>query len=155
MPLIKVTLKDAIWSITEPRLFGKEYPANKIEAVVRWSECFEEYTRTIIPSTTTLQAAIGAFRGIFITYSLEAQDALLKLSAAVHAFAAALAPGMAAGGFIATPPPIPPDFVPVYIFGVGGGSGKECAEMIADIADAYFRTGTAVPAGGGPVVPWS
>ena len=155
MPLVKVTLKNAIWSITEPKRFGKKYPVTKVEAVQRWADCFEQYVSTIFPQTTTQTQAIETFRNVFKTYEIEAQDALLKLSAAVHSFSAALSPGMLAGGFTAVPPPVPPDFTVVYNVGINGGTAEDCAAMIAEITDAYLRTGTATPVNGGPIVNWN
>lgn len=150
MPLVKSILEQELKTIFNPDTMPGSIP----EAADAWASAVDKYASQVIPSSTTSAAAKAAFQGLMSGVTPDLKNGIIQLVAAFTAYAAQLGLGMAPT-FTATPPAIPINIAPVVSLGLGGGSGDECAALLATIADTWFRTGLAVNNSSGATIPWS
>lgn len=155
MPLVVAVLNMELRKIMDkdyPAFVG--FPPTSPAAAARWAQAVFLYAQPIIPPSTQALAAKSAMQSQLssITHTPPNGDALFR--AAFAQFALILAGGMAPA-FTATPPVVPIDLSSMYALGNSGANGTVCANQMATLVDLWFRTGIAVPSGGGPPIPWS
>ncbi len=132
---------------------------------------FETGAGDFVSAGLGLSGPVGSFFATFVQASLtvSASEATLAaslasafaapagagaaLDIAFQAFAVTVGAGMLPA-FVATPPPSPPGFTSATA-GPHPLTHAIAAATYAALIDVWARTGTAVPSGGGPVVPWS
>lgn len=150
MALIKANLEIELRKIFDTSYSSfEEFPQDLTEASIRWSEAINSYAKNVIPTSINSEAAKQAFATTLLN-----SDTSTALPLAFTNYATLLASGMLPT-FVATPPPISIDFTSVYALGFGGGSSKSVASLMSTIIDTWFKTGTAIPSGGGSVITWS
>lgn len=154
MPLMPPMLTKELTKFMDDKAptFDK-FPPDGPAAAKAWAGAIDAYAKGVIPPSTTAAAAKSALEGALMGMSAPGA-ALVAFPAAFTAYAAALGGGMAPA-FIATPPPAPIVFAPAMAAGMAGAPASAVVPQIATIIDLWFRTGMAVPALGGPPVPWS
>jgi len=146
MPLNASGLKDdleALASEPEPDIPG---------CAQQWAEAMGAYAASIVPASTAVAAATATLKtALESAFALPA--AATSMETAFLAFATTVGGGMAPG-FVATPPPAPIGFATQFA-GPHPATHAEAAQAIADLVDAWMKTGTATPSGGGSPVAWS
>jgi hypothetical protein len=155
MTLVKTVIKNEM-----ERFFDQEslnfikFPGTIEDAAIEWSGAVHSYARQVTPPSVTSEQARISFYNTFVTMNMANGQAVMRL--AFNAYAAVLALGMQASGvYVAASPANPIDFSPVYTLGLNGGKNKDCLDLLIDIIDAWFRTGTATNIISGVVQPWS
>lgn len=110
------------------------------------------YAAAIIPASTTISAAASTLSGALNT-AFATEAAAAAMESAFAAFAVTVGGGMAPA-FVATPPPAPVGFATLLVppFPETHEAG---ATAMKNAIDAWMKTGTATPSGGGSPVPWS
>ncbi len=157
MALVKATLLEELRKIFDQEYSGFEgFPIDSFESGERWAAAVRLYSETIIPVVTSasLDLAELAMESVIATINASSGNGITQLPIAFTNFAAQIALGMLPA-FVGTPPSAPIDFTAVYAIGNAGGSSEDCANAMADIIDFWFKTGTAVPSGGGSPIFWS
>lgn len=143
MALLKNVLVTEIRKINDELFPSFEgWPASEQEASQRWAQAIATYVLTIVPVSATIALAKA---------NMESEAPLSPTG--FDSFASGLAQGML--GFTATPPPSPINLLPVFPIGLAGGSAEVCANAIANVIDAWFKTGIAVNQGSGVSSNWS
>ena len=122
----------------------------------QWSDAFDAWGGTVTPATSAATAAAATLNAALIPIFSSVGVPATKLAAmdtAFVAFALAIGLGMAPA-FTPVVPPATPGFgaeaVPPFPTTHLAASIKW-----GDFYDAWFKTGTATPSGGGPAIPWS
>ena len=156
MPLIIVTLQaDLDKLLFQENSQFEGFPSEIVDVAENWATVVDTYASGVIPASTTVEQAKSAFNSVMLGISSSAGNGLALLTAAFTAYGTALSIGMSAAGFIGVPTPAPINFTPIVAVGLGGAGGDVIADMMATIIDIWFRTGTATPVSGGPVIPWT
>ncbi len=153
MPLNLPALVDGLKKLMDPDTAGHSFPQQN-EVASKWGGVVLEYAQGLIPASSTHQQARVAFEMILASVSISTGDVLLK--AAFQQYAVIAAAGQVGSQFTGVPPFIPLDFSAVYAIGNSGGSGAQCAGVMAQIINAWFLTGSAIlipPPN--TLVPWS
>lgn len=152
MPLIKLNLLSNIRSINDQEFIGfNQFPQNSIEAANRWSLAIGNYAAQVIPISSTFEPARMALESQLLLIPTAGESAFIQ---GLISYANLLALGMAPT-FSAIPPPIPPILNPAFTLGFGGGSSEAVANLLSDIIDGWFRTGTAINTISGVTVNWN
>lgn len=152
MPLSTSVLKQELVKIMDKNSGSFQgFPYNNFDCAQRWSEAVAQYAQSIIPPSTTVNQAKQAFATSFSSINPNANNGNQVFQTSFAQFAVVLGSGMV--GWVATPPPFPLNISPVSIIGLSGGSGTDCAEALAQLIDAWFRTGIAVNSNG--TINWS
>ena len=157
MSLNPQILKTEIRKFTDPNFAQfASWPENIMDSARRFANAIGLYASTVIPPSTTVEAAKVAFIGIFVNIVGEpVENGPILLPQAFQSFCVALGGGMAPA-FVAVPPIwTGNEFRSLQILGEGGASAEQCADLFANIVDVKFRSGTATNTSSGVVVPWS
>lgn len=157
MALVKSILLAEIRKINDPEYVSFEgFPVDSTESATRWSAAIKTYASTVVPVATpaSMTLAAAAMAAIIVTITAAAVNGVTQLPISFTNFAVQVALGMLPA-FVGTPPPVPIDFSSVYSIGNAGGTSEDCANEMANVIDAWFKTGTAVPSGGGATINWS
>ncbi len=131
------------------------FPKNIQESAIRWGDCVNSYAANVTPVSTTSEAAKLSFISAMQSVNVNAGNGLILFNNALVSYALTLAGGMVGGGFIGTPPPVPPTIQVIAPIGLGGGTSEAIANMLASIIDIWFKTGTATPSSGGSPILWT
>jgi hypothetical protein len=124
-------------------------------AAEKWAEAMQTYVAFIVPAATPLSiATAGVALEIELEVAFATEDAASAMETAFLNFATTVGSGMAPP-FIATPPPNPVGFATLFAASPPPATHAEGAQDFTDAIDAWMKTGTAVPSGGGPPVFWS
>src|SRR5690554_6460443 len=127
--------------------------AMRTSAGNEWGAIMESYAADVIPPSDTVSAAAATLASALeAAFALPDATAIPAVDAAFAAFAVTVGGGMAPD-FTATPPPAPPGFATIMV--APQPTHAAAAAALTLLIDTWMRTGTAVPAGGGPAVPWS
>lgn len=129
-----------------------ESPQSKEDAAEYWANALDIYGSTVTPVSTNVAAAHLAFVNLFNTMTVLTGAVIFPTC--FTAYGSALASGMSPA-FIGTPPPNPPIFTSVQAAAVAGANQTQCLDLIVDIIDIWFKSGTATPSGGGSTINWS
>ncbi len=119
----------------------------------QWADTMEDYTTGVVPTSTTVTAAAATLKTALTPLFGSTAPAAAAMDTAFQAFAVTVGVGMLPA-FVATPPPLPPGFVAGLLPPFPATHATAAAKW-KTIIDNWMRTGTAVPSGGGPSVPWS
>ena len=150
MPLVSTILEQKLKTIFNPQTMPGSIP----EAASALASAFDSYASQIIPPSATSAAAKAAFQSAMSGVSPDLKNGTVQLAVGLTAYAVQLGLGMQPA-FTATPPAVPINIAPVMALGLGGGSGDQCAALLATITDAWFRTGLAINNSSGVTLPWS
>jgi len=115
-----------------------------------WADAMEGYAAAVIPASTTVSTARDALESALVTAF--GSVAAPGMETAFAAFATTVGAGMAPA-FVATPPPGPVGFASQFLS--FPPTHAAAAAAVSGIIDAWMRTGTATPSGGGAPVGWS
>lgn len=126
-------------------------PATEALCAVDWADAVEAYAIGIVPPSTTVVAA-AAVLSIALTAAFNLAAAAPAMETGFATFALAVGGGMA--GFVSTPPPGIVGFVAQFA-GPKPTTHAAAATAVGGIIDIWMRTGSSVPTGGGPPIPWS
>ncbi len=150
------TIVNEIRKLSDPDYIDFEGFPEGLDVSLRWSNAVHIYAKGVTPASLPLNSELGriAFENIFKGIVATPPNALLLLPQAFMAYATLLATGQAPA-FIGTPPLIPIIIAPVIPIGLGGGSAKQCAEVLGGIIHLWFSTGFATPSAGGSPIPWT
>lgn len=154
MPLLQPTLVQEVLKLVDqnnPQFLG--FPPTLQGAAVNWGNAVAFYASTIVPVSATISAAQAAFVARLNQINLTTQNGQEMFHLAFIDFAVALAPGMA--GFVAVPPVAILNLYPIFASTLNHQNVQAFANEFATTVDTWFRTGTATPVSGGPVIPWS
>jgi hypothetical protein len=155
MPLVKNTLETELKKLLDSEAIEfVGFPADIPAVAENWANAIDMYAKLVVPISTTAALAKEAFKTVMLGINTDIGNGLALLQDAYSAYATALAAGMVGAGFVGVPPPVSISFAVIPPLGLGGASGKVIAELITNISDLWFRTGTATPVIGGPPVPW-
>lgn len=145
MPLDTTALYDGVLAVAATP--GPDIPA----CAQQWADAVEAYALAVVPVSTTVTAAASTLSSsLAVAFALPAAAA--SMEAAFTAFGTAVGAGMAPA-FVATPPPGPVGFATQ--FALFPATHALAATAISGLIDTWAKTGTAVPSGGGPAVPWT
>lgn len=153
MPLIKENLVHELKKIMDSSYPEYENFPNKGEVSIRWTEAIHTYAKDVIPAVVPTSQEIAKSTLLSSWQALEV-DALIAFPAGLTAYTLSLGLGMQPT-FTATPPPTPIVLIPVFTLGLAGGSGAQCAEMMAELIHQWFKTGIAINNSSGATIPWS
>lgn len=145
MALLPTTL------ITELQRIAASPPDTHPACARAWADAVRSYAVGITPPSTTVSAASEVLATSLVT-PFSSDNGASGMASAFTAFAAAVGGGMA--GFVAVPPPSPPNFAGLFAE-PHPATHLEGAQKISQLIDTWLRTGTAAPVAGGPAVPWS
>lgn len=152
MALVKATLASAIQALSEsPPGIGAPDPA--LVQANAWGDAIGAYFATITPPSATVAAATTTIKAALHSAFSTVGGAGAGMESAFAAFGATVGAGMAPA-FVAVPPAAPVGFAAFFARDPDGDAAQAAAD-IADLIDAWAKTGTATPSGGGPPVPWS
>lgn len=157
MPLDPDGLQDALEDFfAEPSVVLKpdgtaDIPASQAACANEWGAIMADYAADIAPPSTTVSAAAATLASS-LAAAFATPAAAAAVDAAFSAFAATVGTGMAPS-FVATPPAAPPGFATQLL--TSQPTHAAAAAAFATLIDTWMKTGTAVPAGGGPAVPWT
>lgn len=121
-------------------------------AAQAWADAVEAYAAAIVPASTTVSAAAETLSGA-LTTAFESGDAAGPMETAFATFAATVGTGMAPA-FTATPPPGEVGFASQFA-GAHPETHADAGDQVGALIDAWMKTGTATPSGGGSPVNWS
>ena len=154
MPLVKNTLASALRKFMDEEYSSfDKFPDSGPIAESKLADAVDQYASVVIPASTTASQAKAAML-VALQGMGEQEQAITKIKAGFTQYATMLATGMAPA-FTAVPPSGQIPIEPVENIGLNGGTAEDVASKIADIADAWFKTGTATPSSGGSPVAWS
>lgn len=164
MVLLASVLETELRKFMDPQYSGFQgWPTNDVDTATAWANAIDTYMggglAVTPPSASGAIAKTGLQTGLL---GMSAPGAAIPIfDTAMLAYATSLAAGMSTmpAPFVGTPPIVPltltpPTLVTIVAAGLAGASSAEQAAVIATWIDTWFKTGTAVPAGGGPVVNW-
>lgn len=141
MPLIKSILKTEIVKITDAsNPIHEGFPASIEEAGQRWAEAIDKYASQIIPFSSTSQIAKQQLAVDLINVQNGGTSVFITV---LTNYAIELSSGMSPT-FTGTPPPIPIVLQPIFNLGFKGETAENIAELLSNVIDAWFRTGTAI-----------
>lgn len=159
MALNPTTIRDEIRKFADPLYAGfVAWPTSTGDATVKWGEAIRVYfLQAAVPASSQLvdpthAGAKAAFVTAFVLVAATPDALTVRLPAALVAYAAQMLALPAAG--VATPPAIPPIFVPPL---GAATTALDAATQISTIIDTWARTGLFQVAGGPPPppAPWS
>lgn len=162
MPLDPDGLQDALEDFfAEPSVVLKpdgtaDIPASKTACANEWGAIMADYAADIVPPSGTVSSAAATLAGALeAAFALPDTAAPAAIDTAFLAFATAVGAGMAleTPPFTPTPPAAPPGFASQLL--TMQPTHAAAAAAFTLLIDTWMKTGTAVPAGGGPAVPWS
>ncbi len=134
------------------QLIAEDPPATFLAAAQAWAQVMATYASNgLVPPTTTAAAAASTLQAALVT-AFATPAAAAAMEAAFAAFGVTVAAGMLPA-FVGTPPGAPVGFA--LQFAVPRDSAETAAAAIGGAIDAWMKTGSAVPALGGPAVLWS
>jgi len=156
MPLDSASLQSDLHSlfVSPPVVMDGDdvdYSASRQACAQAWADAMTGYAAAVVPPSTTIAAASFVLF-VQLTTAFGTGSAAAAVDAAFQAWAASLGAGMAPG-FVAVPPPSPPGFPSGLA--AAQASHSAAAAYWAGLIDAWCRTGTATPAGGGAPVLWA
>jgi len=152
MALSKSILKQELSKLmdnTHPQFLG--FSSNISIIGDRWANVVKVYSSTIVPPSATLETAKSGFYTTMLNMDLGIGRTIFQ--SAFLQFTLLLAAGMTPA-FIGTPPPTPINFSSLYALPLDTDINTKI-EVFATIIDAWFRTGTATPSGGGSPILWN
>jgi hypothetical protein len=153
MTLIRDTLLTELRKgLDEKYIQFTKHPSNLQEAGKIWSDAFSNYTKSIIPISTTVESAKGKFISTFNT--ITNTNGKLVFASCFQLYCVELGLGMQPL-FTATPPPTLPIFDSVFTSGLTGSSTEICLEQICTVIDTWIRTGLAINNSSGVTVNWN
>lgn len=132
---------NAILLITAPPT-PEDFPKDAADAATKWGDVADVLLSAVIPVSATASAGRSAFVGVLSAVTPLPPTGIILLKAAFAAYAAALAGGMAAGGYTGVPPPAPPLIETVLIAPVPDAA--VAANALAALLVAWAKTGTAI-----------
>lgn len=162
MPLVVATLTDQLRSFLDATFEGfVDYPEDEADAAAKWATAIDTYTGTgllVFPPSVAGLAAKDVLEAGMEGMSVPGAGPVV-FDSAFALYCTALAAGMAPA-FVATPPPpgtLAPALAAQALLGIVPGGVPAAIQLaaVASIIDAYFHTGTATPASGGPPAPWA
>lgn len=120
-----------------------------------WADATESYAAAIEPPSTGVSSAAAALETALVSAfgNSDAASTASAMEAAFAQFAATVGAGMAPA-FTATPPPGEVGFAGLFAPPFPATHAEAAADVSSAI-DAWMRTGTATPSGGGAPVNWS
>ncbi|CAB4185230.1 hypothetical protein UFOVP1492_97 [uncultured Caudovirales phage] len=154
MPFLQATLAQEVLKLIDqdsPQFVG--FPPTVQEAANSWALAITNYISPIIPPSVTISAAQAAFAARLAQAKPSLQNGQLLFHLAFVDFALALAPGMV--GFISVPPIATLNLYAIFAASLDHQNVQVFANSFATAVDTWFRTGTATPVSGGPIIPWS
>lgn len=152
MPLIKENLKIEITKIIDSSSpIHEGFPKSSFEASVRWANAINSYASQVVPFSTTVSPALASLQAHLNTVPNLGEQGFVN---GLISYATVLASGMSPT-FTGAAPPIPIILTPAFAIGFSGGSSEEVADMLSDIIDVWFRTGTAINNSSGIVTNWN
>jgi len=162
MPLSNQILFSELSKFMLPETVGfRGFPENPIEFGADFSIAVDRYTASIFPPATPASrlAAKNALKFALSTVGPPPAGVLfpVAISAAMAAYATSIAAGMLPA-FIAVPPipPIGPIILSTTMpLGMSGAPGDKVISTLSQTIHSWFKTGGAVPSGGGPPITWS
>lgn len=128
-----------------------DYGSSRQACAAEWANAMTSYASAIIPASGALAGASFGL-SVALTSAFATSPCGAAVDAAFQTWAVAIGAGMAPA-FVATPPASPPGFASGL--GTVQTSHAAAAAYWAGVIDAWCRTGTATPAGGGAAVPWT
>jgi len=142
MALSKETLKIELQKIFDQEYSGfLKFPESLVEAADKWSSAILKYSSTIIPPSTTGNAAKLAMQSQLAT--IQDSNGAIVFPKSIMAFATALSVGMLPN-YTGTPPTTPLIMEPIWDIGIEGCSSEQIAGALADLIDSWFKTGIAI-----------
>jgi hypothetical protein len=153
MPLVSSVLKDQLQRFMDAEypLFV-DYPVSQIDSAAKWAEAIMQYAQSVGPASATHLQARNAMQGVLAGVTNAAGNGATLFSQGLASYASVMGAGMT--GFVATPPIIPVNIVPVFNLGMAGADAATCTQALATAVDIWFHLGTAVPIGGGSTINW-
>lgn len=152
MPLIKENLKKEIVKIIDAESpIHEGFPSSVVDASVRWANAINSYASSILPVSTTSQAATISLQAHLTTVPSLGEQGFVN---GLISYATVLASGMQPA-FSGVIPPLPLVLTPAFSIGFSGGSSDEVADLLSSIIDDWFRTGTAINNSSGVVINWN
>lgn len=133
----------------------RDYPPTTAALASEWSAAITAWASAIVPPSAAVTAAGEAFEvSLLAAFNNPDQAARLPLVTTAFTTWAVTVGGGMAPAFVAVPPPAPVPWAAAF---AGGNLPTRVAGVaaVASTLDAWARTGTATPSGGGPPVPWS
>lgn len=161
MALLASVLETELRKFMDPQYAGFQgWPNNDVDTAAAWANAIDVYTGSglgITPPSSTGVVAKGLLQTGLLGMSAPGA-AILIFDAALLAYTTSLATGMLPT-FVALPPVLPltvtpPTLATIVASGLAGASSSQQAAVLALWIDTYFKTGTAVPAAGGPAITW-
>jgi hypothetical protein len=118
----------------------------------QWADAVEAYATAIVPASTTVSTAASALKSdLEVAFAVPLGAAPL-METAFATFATTVGTGMAPA-FTATPPPGPVGFATQ--FALFPATHALAATALTNLIDAWAKTGTATPSGGGSPQNWA
>lgn len=152
MPLVKSKLLEEFRKFADEEFSDFQgFPESSTEAAEAWANMFDAYGSGVTPSSSTSSQAKETFKATLSGASFGTWGQVLQTAATQYA--SILGSGMS--GFVSVPPASPLTLDPAFVIGDNKGTTQEVGEVLSSIIDAWFRTGTATPSGGGSTIPWS
>lgn len=132
-----------------------DYTASRSACAQKWADAMQKYLSSagsvLTPASTTITTALATFK-TSLASAFATTGAAAAVDTAFVALATSLGTGMAPA-FVATPPAGNPGFASNIT--TNEASHALAAASWAARIDAWLRTGTATPTGGGSAVPWA
>ncbi len=152
MPLLKQNLKNEITRIIDAKSpIHEGFPSSLSEASVRWANAINSYASSVIPLSSTSQAATISLQAHLNTVPTLGEQGFVN---GLISYATVLASGMQPT-FTGVIPPSSVVLTPAFSLGLSGGSSEEVADLLSSIIDVWFRTGTAINNSSGIVTNWN
>lgn len=161
MPLVVATLTTELQKFMDESYAGfTGWPADELDAAAKWATAIDTYAGVnLIPASTAAAAAKSALQGGLSGMSAPGAGPAI-FDAAFVLYAAAIAGGQAPA-FVGVPPlpgTLLVGLVASAVAALPPNPPKPPAVqlgILAGVIDAWFRTGSATPSGGGSPIPWS
>lgn len=132
-----------------------DYAASRSACAQKWADAMQAYLSSpgslLTPASTSITTALATFKSSLAS-AFATTSAASLVDAAFATLAATIGSGMAPA-FVATPPAGNPGFASNIT--TTEASHALAAASWAERIDAWLKTGTATPAGGGAAVPWA
>ena len=117
-----------------------------------WASAISSYAAAVVPASTTVAAAAATLQTALIS-AFNSGAASAPMETAFLTFATTVGGGMAPA-FVAVPPPSPVGFAGLFSTPYPS-THSAAATGVKNAIDAWAKTGTATPSGGGSPVNWS